>query len=223
MMLCLLPLNHRGTYRDLVVKKCYLPSGHTGRCQEFPYLVQFNAEAPRVANKIKRDATKTTGAAWASNEAGPNRIDRWVMLENDAVLLEYGINMAGLSQSVQNKLREKAATYEDCMAVAAKLTWHAYQMPDAPLCEASTQQYLESRFGRMIPNSTCCIVCCLPLSFSLFDNAVRGKAEIETAHKSPRQHNEDNVGFAHRECNIAQGNKTLDEFYSWINGISSRV
>lgn len=186
-------------------------------------LAALNAVAPRVANKIRRDATKTTGAAWASDAAGPNRIDRWVMLESDAVLLGYGINMLGLSTSVQNKLREKAATYEDCMEVAAKLTWSAYQMPHAPLCEHHTKQYLESRFGQMIPASTCCIVCRLPLSFSLFENAVRGKAEIETAHKSPRQHNADNVGFAHRECNIAQGNKTLDEFYTWIDGILSRI
>ena len=36
-------------------------------------------------------------------------------------------------------------------------------------------------------------------------------------------HNSDNVGFGHRECNIAQGNKSLDEFYSWIEGINTRV
>lgn len=223
MNLCLQPLNSRSIYNNLVVRRCYLPSGHEGRCHEFPYLFELNELAPRVANKIKRDATKTTGAAWASDAAGPNRIDRWVMLENDSVLLKYGINMLGLSISVQNKLREKAATYEDCMEVAAKLTWSAYQMQNSPACSIPLKNYLEARFGRMHMNSTCCIVCRLPLNFHLFDNAVRGRAEIETAHKSPRQHNANNVGFAHRECNIAQGNKTLDEFYTWIYGILSRI
>jgi hypothetical protein len=50
-----------------------------------------------------------------------------------------------------------------------------------------------------------------------------GAAVIETCHKNPRVHNADNVGFAHRECNIAQGAKTLDEFYAWIEGILDRA
>ena len=65
---------------------------------------------------------------------GPNRIDRWVMLQDDATLLQYGLKMKMLKPTVVSKLREKAATYEDCMNVAAKLTWFAYQMPDAPSC-----------------------------------------------------------------------------------------
>lgn len=178
---------------------------------------------PRVANKIKRDATKTTGAAWKSEDAGPNRIDRWVMLHSDQNLLKYGLNMVKLKPTVIAKLREKAASYEDCMSVAAKLTWFAYQMPDAPKCPPQIKTYLAGRFGKMIESSTTCIVCKEPLSFSLFENARRGKAEVETAHSAPREHNEDNVGFAHRECNIAQGNKTLDEFYDWISGILARA
>jgi hypothetical protein len=66
-------------------------------------------------------------------------------------------------------------------------------------------------------------VCRKNLSFALFSKAQRGKAEIETGHISPREHNAENVGFAHRECNIAQGNKTVQEFYNWIRGIIQRV
>lgn len=223
MFICNLDLTLRGKYRDVAKKKCHLPMGHAGRCEEFPYLADLSINHPRVANKIKRDATKTTGAAWSSEDAGPNRIDRWVMLLSDEELLSYGINMAGLKPGVVSKLREKSATYEDCMSVAVKLTWLAYQMPEAPACPESIKLYLESRIGSMRKNSTTCIVCRSPLSFSLFENAQRGRAEIETAHSSPREHNERNVGFAHRECNIAQGNKTLDQFYDWISGISSRI
>jgi hypothetical protein len=66
-------------------------------------------------------------------------------------------------------------------------------------------------------------VCRASLSFDLFSKAARGKAEIETGHINPRIHNPKNVGFAHRECNIAQGAKTLPEFYRWIEEILERV
>ncbi|MCF5850440.1 MULTISPECIES: hypothetical protein [Aeromonas] len=223
MALCKKELPVRGKYKNISEKKCYLMEGHEGPCSEFPYLEALKVAYPRVANKIVRDATKTTGASWKSDDAGPNRIDRWVMLESDEVLASYGLNMKALKPSVVAKLREKAATYDDCMDVAAKLTWLVYQMPDAPDCEQKFRTYLEKRFGDMGFGSTTCIVCRQPLSFSLFEKAKRGKAEIETAHSNPREHSQDNVGFAHRECNIAQGNKTLDEFYQWARDILSRV
>ena len=139
------------------------------------------------------------------------------------MLLKYDLNMKNLKPGVVAKLREKAATYEDSMSVAVKLAWFAYQMPEAPPCPKEIKNYLEKRVGKMVDNSTTCIICKEPLSFSLFEKAQRGKAEIETAHSNPREHNDVNVGFAHRECNIAQGNKTLNEFYEWIIGILIRV
>ncbi|WP_332880235.1 hypothetical protein [Oxalobacter vibrioformis] len=223
MGLCKKNLPVRGKYKDISEKKCYREDGHEGECKEFPYLSDLSVSHPRVTNKIKRDATKTTGAAWKSEDAGPNRIDRWVMLQSDDVLKNYGLDMVALKPGVVAKLREKAATYDDCMDVAARLTLLAYQMPDAPPCPADTRTYLESRFSPMVEGSTTCIVCKEPLSFSLFENAQRGKAEIETAHSNPREHNQNNVGFAHRECNIAQGNKTVEEFYGWISGILDRI
>jgi hypothetical protein len=165
----------------------------------------------------------TTGAAWKSEEAGPNRIVRWVMLRSDEELKKFGINMAKLKPAVVAKLREKAALYDDCIAVAKKLTWLAYQMPDAPSPGSELRAYLEAHFGAMKPGSTTCLVCLTPLSFKLFAEAVRGKAAIETGHANPREHNSGNVGFAHRECNIAQGSKTLSEFYKWIDQILLRA
>lgn len=223
MDLCNKNLPVRGKYKDISEKKCYLTLGHSGACSEFPYLKELKDGHPRVANKIVRDATKTTGAAWKSVDAGPNRIDRWIMLESDAVLKNYGIDMDVLKPSVIAKLREKSATYDDCMEVSAKLTWLTYQMTEAPVCSEDTRQYLEARLGSMSNNSTTCIVCKEPLNFTLFEKAQRGRAEIETAHSSPRLHNEENVGFAHRECNIAQGNRTLEEFYQWADGILNRA
>jgi hypothetical protein len=165
----------------------------------------------------------TTGAAWKSEDAGPNRILRWMMLLSDDALLQYDIRMQNLKPQVVAKLREKAADYDSCMRVARRLTWLVYQMPNAPMLSEDTRDYLESFYGSMNIHSTCCLVCRLPLSFDLFANARRGKADIETAHSNPRLHDDTNVGFAHRECNIAQGAKSLAEFYAWIESILERV
>src|SRR5437870_5252005 len=109
------------------------------------------------------------------------------------------------------------------MEVAKKLTWLAYQMPDAPEPSKETRKYLEDHFAKLQSDSTVCMVCREPLSFELFSGAMRGKAIIETGHSNPRTHNAANVGFAHRECNIAQGSKTLPEFYAWIREILERA
>jgi len=109
------------------------------------------------------------------------------------------------------------------MEVAKKLTSLVYGMSNCPQPPNGISDYL-SRAGFTIQlNSTRCFICRIPLDFLLFERARRGKAEIETSHSNPRVHNPENVGFAHRECNIAQGNKTLDEFYSWIREILRRV
>lgn len=101
----------RSQYADVAEHKCHCPKGHSGKCEEFPFLNHLKSINKQVAEKIKRDATMTTGAAWKSADAGPNRILRWVMLLDDEELLKYGINMAELKPGVIAKLREKAADY----------------------------------------------------------------------------------------------------------------
>ncbi len=204
------------------VKKCHLPDGHTGKCQEFPFLNHLRVNFKRIADKIKRDATMTTGAAWKSEDAGPNRILRWVMLESDETLLKYGINMSNLKNGVIAKLREKAADYDSCIQVAIKLTWLVYQMEGAPKCPKNIKLYLENHFGKM-DNQTVCAICLDSIPFDLFHSAKRGRANLETCHLNPRIHDAQNVGFGHRECNIAQGNKSLEEFYEWIYEILIRA
>lgn len=223
MIFCNKSIATRSQYAEVANHKCHCPKGHTGKCTEFPFLDHLKTVTPSVANKIKRDATMTTGAAWKSEDAGPNRILRWVMMLDDETLLKYGLDMSKLKPGVIAKLREKAADYDSCVLVAAKLTWLVYQMENTPTPPPHIQNYLEELFGKMKPNSTLCVICRLPLDFRLFELAARGKAAIETCHKNPRIHNSDNVGFGHRECNIAQGNKSIEEFYSWIDGITTRV
>jgi hypothetical protein len=200
-----------------------LRKGHAGKCSEYPYLLHLRKVAPKVAKKIERDSIMTTGASWKSEDAGPNRIRRWAMLLTDAELLKIGLDMRKLKPIIVAKLREKAASYDDCMAVAKKLTALAYGMANAPQAPSDVRAYLEDLFGPINADSTNCLVCRSPLDFNLFAAARRGKAEIETSHSNPRLHTPENVGFAHRACNIAQGSKTLDEFYDWIGGILARV
>jgi hypothetical protein len=206
-----------------VTRRCFLERGHGGSCQEFPYLAHLADVAPKVADKIIRDSIMTTGASWKSEDAGPNRILRWVMLLSDEQLLGLGINMAKLKPQVVAKLREKAADYDACMAVAAKLTALVYGMRNAPEPPEPIRRYLEAVLGAIEPGSTVCLVCREQLDFRLFAEARRGKAEIESSHSNPRLHTPDNVGFAHRACNIAQGPKTLDEFYDWVEQILRRA
>lgn len=223
MNFCDKPISSKSQYAKVSDHKCHRLKGHTGKCNEFPFLEHLKTAAPSVANKIKRDATMTTGAAWKSEDAGSNRILRWVMMLDDDELLKYGLDMSKLKPGIIAKLREKAADYDSCILVAAKLTWLVYQMENAPMPPEDIKSYLECLFGETKSGSTLCVICRLPLDFNLFELAARGKAAIETCHKNPRMHNAENVGFGHRECNIAQGNKSLDEFYSWIEGIFERV
>ena len=161
----------------------------------------------------------TTGAAWKSQDAGPNRILRWIMLLPDPELLGIGIDMAQLKPQVVAKLREKAAPYADCMAVAQKLTTLVYGMSGAPPAPGHITRQLEHLGVPLTSEVTRCLICSDILPFQLFSQAQRGKAEIETSHSDPREHTPGNVGFAHRDCNIAQGNRTLSEFYDWIHKI----
>jgi hypothetical protein len=130
--------------------------------------------------------------------------------------------MSKLKPGIIAKLREKAASYDDCMASAKYLTYLVYSMTNAPDPDEYTRQYLEGLFGLIRKGSTSCLICRNPLDFDDFSEARRGRAEIETAHAQPRLHTPGNVGFAHRDCNIAQGDKTLPEFYEWIAGVLER-
>lgn len=216
-------IGSRSKYSDKGLHTCARARGHDGRCEEFPYLEHLQKIAPRVRQKIIRDSTMTTGAAWKSEDAGPNRIRRWAMLLSDGELLKLGIDMRKLQPQVVAKLREKAAPYEACMAVSRKLTALAYCMRNAPDPPSEINEYLAQTVGRLERGSTNCLVCVGPLDFAQFSEARRGKAEIETSHANPRLHNPENVGFAHRVCNIAQGSRTLDEFYAWMREVLARV
>lgn len=220
---CKAPLNSRSRFATSKYPHCNDVAGHKGRCSEFPFLSHLKSADEKVAKKVQRDSMMTTGAPWKSDEAGPNRILRYAMLLSDEELTELGVPIANLDAGVVQKLRAKSASYDDCIRVAEYLALQVYEMPNGPPCPTSVRTDLELRTGLGFQsNSTTCLICREPLDFGLFSLARRGKAEIETAHANPRMHKPGNVGFAHRNCNIAQGEKNLEDFYEWIAGILHR-
>jgi hypothetical protein len=105
-------------------------------------LEHLKSVAPKVADKVQRDATMTTGAPWKSDEAGPNRILRYAMLLSDAELEEFGVPLSGVEAHVVQKLRAKAAPYDDCIRVSEFLTLQVYEMPEAPDCPSQIKVFL---------------------------------------------------------------------------------
>src|SRR3990172_11525733 len=139
--------------------RCFREERHDGSCEEFPFLNHLREVAPRVRDKVIRDATKTTGASWKSEDAGPNRISRWTMLLSDAELAKLGVNMKALKPWVVAKLRDKGAKYDDCMDAARKLAWLVYGMQNAPKPDDYTKRYLENHFGPIVRGSSPCLIC----------------------------------------------------------------
>jgi hypothetical protein len=95
-------------------------------------------------------------------------------------------------------------------------------MPGAPDCPKEIIGYLGKAPEK---GAYVCPICLLPIEFSDFEKARQSKAVIETAHLDPTAeyiHTPDNVCFAHRTCNIAQGDRSALEFIEWIEGILNR-
>ena len=168
MEFCHRPIASRSKFAAVANNRCWRESGHDGRCDEYPYLRHLQGVAPKVAQKIRRDATNTTGAAWDSDDAGPNRILRWAVMLEDKELLAYGLDLGGVSDVIRRKLRQRAASYEDCMHVAQALTHATYRMGGAPEPPEDVRGYLEGLFGAIEPASAHCIICLEPLDFGLF-------------------------------------------------------
>ena len=68
----------RSRYGDVQTQICQREKGHSGKHDAFYYLRELSASNPAVYNKIIRDATKTTGAAWKSEYGGPKYLNQRV-------------------------------------------------------------------------------------------------------------------------------------------------
>ncbi|MCH2428938.1 MAG: hypothetical protein MK168_06400, partial [Candidatus Thalassarchaeum sp.] len=108
-------------------RHCHKLPGHSGSCGEFGFLNNLKSIDNKIANKVKRVSWNTTGAAWKTKKAGPNRMPRYVAAlpieEFEKALKEKGFNLNELS--TPEKIIEKGATYAQCINVAIKLTREA--------------------------------------------------------------------------------------------------
>ncbi len=173
-----------------------------------PFLRHLKLKHPKIAEKIERDSLNTRGAPWPKNRAGVqkrrNRQPHWTLKEGDQLYPRH------------------YADYEICLEVARALTIHVYEMEGAPPCPPDIAKSL----GRVpVAGTYTCPVCCIPLALRNFELAKQSRAEIETSHIDPKAdyiHTPGNVAFAHRQCNIAQGERSVPAFLDWIRGILER-
>lgn len=194
--------------------RCKKEKGHTGRCQPTPFLNHFkeynNAEYGKVAQKIEQDAYHTRG-----NKTRPfkNRSFRWdTPVENPKEHKDE--ENLGIP-------KKEYASQEECFQVAQKLTKLAYEMAGAPKCPPEIEKRLDKK---PIPNNARCPICKGFLDINDFKKAEWGKALIEMCHIYPLgedkiMHNYENIGWAHRHCNIAQQERSIPEFLKWISKI----
>lgn len=192
---------------------CLREAGHKGRCTDMPFLVHLTASPNKlhraVAEKIGRDALNTRGAAWPANQKGVqkrrNRQPRWTLKPGDQLFPKH------------------AADYQTCLLVAQILALHVHEMQEAPPYPPDAVKFLPRppKHGTYL-----CPVCRVPINFKDFGRAAQSKAVLETAHLDPtmeRIHTPGNVRLAHRVCNIAQGDRSIEDFTSWIRGILERA
>lgn len=191
-----------------IMRKCRLEKGHLNRHTDMPFLIDLKKNHQKVAEKIERDSLNTRGAPWGVNKDGEqcrrNRQPHWTLKEGDQLYPKH------------------YADYETCIKVAERLTYYVYCMEEAPDCPENIAKYFERR---PVKNTYRCPICLLPIKFEDFELARQSKAVIETAHLDPQEifiHTPENVCFAHRTCNIAQGEKNVKDFMKWIDGILER-
>jgi hypothetical protein len=165
----------------------------------------------KAANKIERDAMLTKGISWEtvsqssdSTKKRPNRCLRW---EFPAEHKDHDIFYAD---------------YDTCFEVAKSLAVIAYCMEGAPPPDDEAKSWLPGLEDQM-DNKYRCPICLEVIPFDSFLKAKRSKAEVDTAHYPHPQvsalrgkHDANNVAFVHHSCNVAQGNRTAEQFLDWM-------
>ena len=190
-------------------RTCHLELQHEqSRHTDMPFLLDLKKHHKKVGDKIERDSLNTRGAPWPKNLSGVqkrrNRQPHWTLKEGDQLYPQH------------------YADYETCLEVAKRMTYYVYCMHGAPTCPDEIVKYLEQKPEE---DTYLCPICLLPVDFRDFEKAKQSKALIETAHLDPQAeyiHTPDNVCFAHRTCNIAQGDRSIPDFLNWMDGILKR-
>lgn len=194
--------------------QCKLEKGHEGRCNPHPFLDHLKESHRRIADKIIQDAYHTRG-----NKTKPykNRSFRW----------DRPISPAE-AQKLKNRKnlgipKKEYSPQEDCFKVARKLTRFIYEMEGSPDCPVEIKKYLDKVPDKK-GNPCVCPLCLEEMNISDFDAATWGKAVIELWHIKPLSaekvlHTEDNLGWGHRTCNIAQQERTTEDAIKWMESI----
>jgi hypothetical protein len=202
-----------GAFKAEYQTKCNRVAAHSGKCDDMPFLEALRTSSDiglKAANKVERDSMLTKGISWDTvkdkadaTKKRPNRCLRWEFPKEhkdfDIFYCDYGT----------------------CFEVAKALALMAYRMEGSPPADEEAKNWL--RELNQPSGKYVCPVCLEMIPFELFAKAKRSKAEIDTAHYPVPQvsvkrgkHRADNVAFVHHSCNVAQGNRTEEEFVQWM-------
>lgn len=208
--------------------RCSKLHGHDGRCSERHFLDHLKGLGglhKKIAAKIERDSFNTTGAAWNTGVAGPNRMPRHVAnLPRDALNRALVANNYPTLDMLRNpeKITDKGASRDECLRVAIQLTREAYAMENAPEMPQELVDYFASISFRRTHEGRC-LICHAPIDYNQFAEARVGTSTIQTVHSDPRVHTPGNASFGHKQCNVAQGDRTLEEYYDWMEEVLRSV
>jgi hypothetical protein len=206
---------------------CKLEENHKGKCNAHPYLQGLeldikNSSASdkdkklfkKIVDKIKQDSYNTRG-----NTTKPfkNRSFRWdTPISKDEALKMKKSKSTGIP-------KKEFATEVECYKVAQKLTRLIYEMKNAPKCPENIIPFLD-KTPDPIKNPCICPLCKEKLNINDFLDSIQGQAKLELWHLEPltenvSKHNAQNISWGHRECNVAQGDRSTNETLEWMKKI----
>lgn len=120
------------------------------------------------------------------------------------------------------KITDKGASRDECLRVAIQLTREAYAMENAPEMPQELVDYFALISFRRTHEGRC-LICHAPIDYNQFAEARVGTSTIQTVHSDPRVHTPGNASFGHKQCNVAQGDRTLEEYYDWMEEVLRSV
>lgn len=191
-----------------VVRTCRCPVGHQGRHTDMPFLLHLKNKHQKIAEKIERDSFNTRGAAWGTDKDGEqyrrNRQPRWTLKPGDQLYPQH------------------YQEYEICLEIAREMTLQIYEMPDAPDCPPEIARFLPREPVR---GNYLCPICLEPIYVADFEEAKQSQAVIDTDHLNATLefcHVPGNVFFAHHDCNVRKGERSLKGFLDWVTELLER-
>jgi hypothetical protein len=182
---------------------CIREQGHKGRCSYRPNYKLFGDNEEKIKAKLNNAALYTAGET-AENSPILNRAQRWtakpLSMDEEQVLKVEGKYRVGIR-------KDEASTFQYCSEI-----------------ERNLFRVVQKVYEGVTDNSTQCYYCGEGFDFENFLLSSKNPASIQICHLKPLSENEimhkpENCFWGHRQCNIIQGNQSIEEMYNRIQKI----